>query len=161
MKHTLLLLILSLVLVTGKSQELPKGSEIPRAVFYKTDGKAFSTDLVGKSRKSLIMFFDATCGHCQKVATELSKRNKELANLELYLVTHDELTSINYFMTKYAKPLSAMKNVMVLQDKDHVFLPLFHPKQYPALYLYGSDRKLIFWSSNDKDLQKFFLLIKG
>ena len=161
MKHFLLILMFSSCFVVVRSQELMKGSDLPKAVFYKTDGKTFTTEQISKGKKSLIMFFDATCGHCQKVAAELSKRSKELGHIDLYMVTLDEQTSINYFMTKYGKPLMAMKNVTVLQDKDHVFLPLFHPKQYPALYLYGQDKKLVYWSSNDKDLPKFLTLIKN
>lgn len=161
MKYFMLILLFSSLFISVRSQELQKGSDLPKAVFYKSDGKPFSTEEIGKDKKSLIMFFDATCGHCQKVAAGLSKKSKELAHINLYLVTHDEQVSINYFMTNYGKPLLSMKNVVVLQDKDHVFLPLFHPKQYPALYLYGPDKKLIFWSSNDKDLPKFLSLINA
>ncbi|WP_316789006.1 peroxiredoxin family protein [Pedobacter frigoris] len=160
MKQFLLALFFSAFATLAYSQELTPGTEIPKAVFYKKAGGTFSTDQIAKGKKTLLMFFDATCGHCQKTAAAMSKRNKEFADINLILVTQDEQRSIDYFMTNYGKALLSMKNVSILQDKDHVFIPLFHPKQYPSLYLFGSDRKLIYYSSNDNDVPKFFKLIK-
>ncbi len=143
------------------AQGLAPGTEVPKAVFYRTNGSSYSTDQIAKGKKTLMMFFDATCGHCQKVAATISKRNKEFANVNLLLVTQDEQRSIDYFMGNYGKPLLSLKNVTIVQDKDMVFIPLFKPKQYPALYLFGADRRLIYFSSEDKDLPKFFTLIKS
>lgn len=106
------------------------------------------------------MFYDATCEHCQRVAANLSKRSKELGGINIYMITQDEKQSIDYFMSNYAKPLLTMKNVTLLRDKDMVFIPLFHPQQYPSLYLYGKDKRLIYFSSNEKDVSKFFNLFK-
>ena len=156
-------LITLFILTSGSvafAQDLLPGSLVPKAVFYKLDGKSFSTDQIAKDKKFLLMFYDATCDHCQRVATELSKRSKELSGINLYMISLDEPRSINYFMGTFGKPLLAMKNVTILQDKDMVFIPLFHPKQYPSLYLYGKDRRLIFFSSKEKEVGKFFGLMK-
>ncbi|MBC8984228.1 redoxin domain-containing protein [Pedobacter sp. N36a] len=142
------------------AQGLAPGSKLPKAVFYKENGTTFSTDQIPGGKKSLIMFFDATCEHCQKVAGNLSKNTKELSNVNFYMISQDVFRSINYFVDTFAKPLKTMKNVTTLQDKDYVFIPLFHPKQYPSLYLYGPDKKLILFSSNEKDLPKFLSLMK-
>lgn len=141
-------------------QSLTPGTAVPKAVFYKADGTTFSTDQIPKGKKSLIMFFDATCEHCQKVAANLSKKTKELSGTNVYLISQDVFRSINFFMDTYAKPLKTMKNVTTLQDRDYVFIPLFHPKQYPSLYLFGADKKLILFSGNEKDVPKFFELMK-
>ncbi|MHA4895601.1 peroxiredoxin family protein [Pedobacter sp. PWIIR3] len=160
MKHFLLTISLSLLGLFVFAQDPIPGSVIPNAVFYKLDGKSFSTSALPKDRKSLIMFYDATCEHCQRVGTVLSKRSKELAGINVYMISLDEVESINYFMNNFAKGLPAMKNVTLLRDKDMVFIPLFHPKQYPSLYLYGKDKKLIYFSSAEKDVPKFFPLMK-
>lgn len=159
-------LFLAFILITTCSltvaaQSPTPGTDMPKAIFYKSDGSKFYTDQIPKGSKSLLMLFDATCEHCQQVASNLSKRSKELAGANLYLISQDELRSINYFMNNFGKPLQHMKNVMVLQDRDHVFIPLFHPKQYPALYLYGKNKKLDFYSSNEKDVPEFFDRIKS
>lgn len=161
MKRFFLAFILAVCSLTVAAQSPTPGTDMPRAIFYKSDGSNFYTDRIPKGSKSLLMLFDATCEHCQKVASNLSKRSKELAGANLYLISQDELRSINYFMDNFAKPLQHMKNVTVLQDRDHVFIPMFHPKQYPALYLYGEDKKLDFYSSSERDLPRFINRIKS
>ncbi|MGY4386152.1 thioredoxin-related protein [Pedobacter sp. UYP24] len=160
MKQILLTISLSLLGLFLFAQDPLPGSIVPNAVFYKLDGKSFSTNSLPTDKKSLLMFYDATCEHCQRVGAVLSKRSKELSGINLYMISLDEVESINYFMKNYAKGLPAMKNVTVLRDKDMVFIPLFHPKQYPSLYLYGKNKKLIYFSSAEKDLPKFFPLLK-
>ncbi|WP_285008385.1 hypothetical protein [Pedobacter faecalis] len=160
MKRSCVLSLFLLFALPGFAQQLQPGSAMPRGVFYTLDDKAFSTDQIPKTKKSLIMLFDATCEHCQKIGASLSKRNTELADINIYMVTLDEPRSIDYYFGKFAKPLRAMKNVTILRDKDMVFIPLFRPKQYPALYLYGRDKTLTFYSTNEKDVPKFFTLIK-
>ncbi len=160
MRKIFLALFITVCAISVKAQQPIPGTDMPKALFYKTDGANFSTDLIPKGTKSMIILFDATCDHCQKVATNISKRSNELTNVNLYLVTQDEIRSINYFMDNFAKPLKTMKNVMVLQDRDRIFIPLFHPKQYPSLYLYGKDKKLEFYSSDERDVSRFFSRIK-
>lgn len=160
MKRVFLSLMVTLLTVTAFAQVPTPGTDLPKAQFYTMNGKVFSTDMIPKGTKSLLMFFDATCDHCQKVAAAISKRSKDITGVQLYLLTQDEDRSINYFMDNFAKPLKTLKNVTILKDKDLVFIPLFHPKQYPSLYLYGKDKKLILYSSNEKDVDKFFNLFK-
>lgn len=160
MKQFIVVLFLFSISSMVYGQELTPGTEMPKAVFYKTTGGTFSTDQIGKGKKTLLMYFDATCGHCQETAALMSKRSKELSHVSLMLITQDEQRSIDYFMTNFAKPLIGLKNVTVLQDKDHVFVPLFRPKQFPSLYLFGADKRLVYYSSKDKDVPKFFNLVK-
>lgn len=161
MKHLLLTLLLSASCALIYAQGLEPGTPLPKAVFYKTDGKQFNTDEIPAGKKFLIMFFDATCGHCQRVAAHLSKNTKDLGNANIYLVTQDEPQSIDYYVSNFAKPLAALKNVTILRDKDMVFVPLFHPRQYPALYLFTPEKRLIYFSSNEKEADKFLSLIKS
>lgn len=160
MKQPFLAFILTLSSLTIFAQAPVLGTDMPNATFYRADGSMFSTIQITKGPKSLIMLFDATCEHCQKVITNIGKRSKELATTNLYLVSQDEFRSINYFMDNFGKPLKTMKNVTVLQDRDHIFIPLFHPKQYPSLYLYGKDKKLEFYSSDERDVPRFFSRMK-
>lgn len=160
MKRFIFTLLLSVFCAFGYAQGLEPGTPLPNAVFYKTDGKVFSTEQIAKGKKSLLMFFDATCEHCQRVAASFSKRTKDFEHVNLYLISQDEKVSIDYYITNFAKPLVALKNVTVLQDRDRVFVPLFHPRQFPSLYLFSADRKLIYFTSNEKEVPKFFPLMK-
>ena len=157
MKFIFACLTVLFIFISASAQET--GSAMPNAIFYNTDNSQFSTYSIPSGKQSMIIFFDATCGHCQKVVAQISKRTKELTKVNIYLVSQDEYRSIDYFMTNFGKPLIGQKNVKIVQDRDHVFIMAFHPKQYPAMYLYGPDKKLKFTSSSDKDVNKFFKLI--
>ncbi|WP_073235688.1 TlpA family protein disulfide reductase [Pedobacter caeni] len=160
MKKLFFSLLITAFSINAFAQAPTPGTALPKAIFYKEDGKTFSTEQIPKGKKSLIMFFDASCDHCQKVAGNLSKDTKQLSGVNFYLVSQDVFRSINIFMDTYAKPLKAMKNVKTLQDKDYVFIPLFQPKHYPSLYLYGADKKLIIFTGNEKDVPKVLKLAK-
>ncbi len=147
----------SLFIGTASAQLQPQ--TLPGAVFYKKDGKTFATAQIPTTKKSFIMFFDATCDHCQQVALQLSKQTSKLQNVNVYLVSMDEFRSIDYFMSNFAKPLQTMKNVTVLQDKHQVFINLFKPDKYPSMYLYGTNKRLIKFSSNDKQVSNFLTLM--
>lgn len=160
MKKLFFSLILAAFSIGAFAQAPAPGTPLPTAVFYKADRSVFSTSLIPKDKKIMIMFFDATCEHCQRVAADLSKNTKQLQKANIYLITQDEDKSINYFMDNFAKPLKTMKNVSILRDQDRVFIPLFHPKQYPSIYVYGTDKKLIFYTSNDKEVAKLYANLK-
>ncbi len=159
MKFLLTCLTVLFFSLSVSAQDL--GSEVPNAIFYNRDNTPFSTYSIPSGKQSLVILFDATCSHCQKVVAEVSKRAKELSNVNVYMVSQDEYRSIDYFMTNFGKPLSVMKNVKVLQDRDHVFIMAFHPKQYPSVYLYSTDKKLKFFTSNEKEALNFFKLLKS
>jgi thioredoxin-related protein len=157
----LILTCLTVISLSFGAMAQDVGVAVPTAIFYNRDNSQFSTYSIPTGKKALVFFFDATCGHCQKVVSEINKRYRELANVNIYLVSQDEYRSIDYFTSTYAKQLSLQKNVKVLQDRDHVFIMSFHPKQYPAMYLYGADKKLRFSSSDEKDVKRIFQLVKS
>ena len=93
--------------------------------------------------------------------TQLSKRSKELAQVNIYLISLDEFRTMNYFVDRYGKPFLNMKNVKLLQDKDRIFIPLFKPLKYPSIYLYSTDKRLKIYSSDEHDIPKIISLIKN
>ncbi|KIO76327.1 hypothetical protein TH53_15330 [Pedobacter lusitanus] len=129
---------------------------VPEFQFYKADGKTFTKTQIIPAHKSLFVFFDATCSHCQKTMLELSKRYEEVKKLNIYLVSLDQHITMNDFMSKYGKNLIGKKNVLLLEDRDHVFIPLFKPTKYPSLFLYSPKNTLVFNTSGDKELPKLF-----
>ena len=133
---------------------------MPEFSFYRADGNPFTRMQVTPGKKSLVMFFDATCSHCQKTMQQLSGRYKELEKINIYLVSLDQHITMNYFMSRYGKNLTGKKNVLLLEDRDHVFIPLFSPSKYPALYLYSPQNKLLFYTSGDEKIQELFQAVK-
>lgn len=159
MKKVLIGLILTVCVLGVKAQS--PAAIMPSFKFYTASDAGFTKAQIPANKQSFFMFFDGTCGHCQKVMTELAKRNKELANVNVYLVSLDEFKTINYFMEHYGKSLKGMKNVTLLQDKDRIFIPLFKPTKYPAMFLYSTDKRLKIYSSEEEDVVKIFSMLKS
>ncbi|SDZ88002.1 peroxiredoxin family protein [Pedobacter hartonius] len=157
----LIFICLTLISLSFGAAAQDLGVTVPNAIFYNRNNSQFSTYNIPTGKKAFVFFFDATCGHCQKVVSAFNKRYRELANVNIYLISQDEYRSIDYFTNTFAKQLAVQKNVKVLQDRDHVFIMSFHPKQYPAMFLYGADKKLKFTSSDEKDVAKIFQLVKS
>ncbi|MCD0489215.1 redoxin domain-containing protein [Pedobacter sp. MC2016-14] len=154
-------LLLSFLLLSASFSVFAQnpGDTMPAVAFYNRDASPFLTNNIPKGKESLVIFFDATCEHCQRVVAALDKRAKDLEKINIYLVSQDEYRSIDYFTGNFAKQLTTQKNVKVLQDRDHVFIMAFHPKEYPGIYLYSPEKILRFYSSNEKQVAKLLKMI--
>lgn len=159
MKTYLIGFFMAFTFFSASAQTTPANT-LPDFQLYKADGLAFTKTQVTPGKKTLIMFFDATCSHCQKTMQQLSKRYAELEKINIYLVSLDKHITMNYFMSQYGKNLIGKKNVLLLEDRDHIFIPLFLPSKYPALYLYSPKNQLTFTTSGDEQLQKLFDAVK-
>lgn len=127
----------------GKTGKIPEGFKF----FRLSDSTAFTNTDLEKGRKSLIVFFDATCTHCQDEVRAIGKRYADFRNVHIYLVTMDEKKQATRFMTTFGKDIYGKKLVTVLLDPDKQFLPLFAPEKFPALYVYSKDGQLT-WQKN-------------
>lgn len=134
---------------------------IPSFKFYTAQNTGFTKAQIPAGKQSLFVFFDGTCSHCQKVMATIASHHKELEKINVYLVSLDEFKTINYFMARYGKALVGLKNVSLLQDRDHVFIPLFKPTKYPAMFLYAADQRLKIYSSEEQDILKILSMLKS
>ncbi|MFC3563060.1 TlpA family protein disulfide reductase [Pedobacter jamesrossensis] len=127
---------------------------IPQFKFFKLDGKAYANANLNQSKKTLFILFDCTCEHCQREAKELNSIYSKFKNVNILMVTLDESISIQKFFGSYAPGLNLKPNVTVLQDKNRTFIPTFLPSQYPAMYLYAPNGKLLVYSNGDGGIKK-------
>lgn len=149
----------ALILITTSLSSLSLNAQTPVATlpdfnFYTLDNKPFLTRNVTPGKKSLFVFFDANCDHCQRAVSALGKRSSDLKAIGVYMVSLDSKEVINQFMASYGKNLKGMKNVQVLQDLKYQFIPKFQPKKYPALFLYSPQRKLIMYTNDEKEVDR-------
>ncbi|PYF73946.1 peroxiredoxin family protein [Pedobacter nutrimenti] len=154
MKNLISAVVFLLFVYSAKAQDV--SPSMPDFKFYTAGGAGFTKQQVPGGKGSLIVFFDATCPHCQKVVSALSKKVKELSKVNVYLVSLDEFRTIDYFMEHYGKALTGLKNVTLLQDKDHIFIPLFKPSKYPSVYVYAANKKLKFYTSGEIEVNEIF-----
>ncbi|PWS29414.1 hypothetical protein DHW03_06240 [Pedobacter yonginense] len=133
---------------------------LPQFTFFKLDGKPFANKDLKQGKKNLFILFDCTCEHCQREAKVLNTNFAKFKDVNIYMITLDEAYIIPQFFKSYAPGLNTKPNVMVLQDKNKIFIPAFLPSKYPAMYLYATNNKLLLYNSGDGGIQKIMKLLK-
>jgi hypothetical protein len=139
-------LLLFLITAGSLSAIAQRPAILPEFRFSKLDGTAFTKKQVKTEEKSIIIYFDPTCDHCQGEITAIGKRYKEFKNTSFYLVSANPKTEVSTFMQTYGKLLKDKKNVTVLLDTKMEFIPKFSPTQYPAIYVYSRGKLLKYFS---------------
>jgi peroxiredoxin len=154
-------LFLLILLISASAHAQTPASAIPEFTFYKLDNTAFTNKSIRPGKLSLIVFFDASCDHCQHAMQAYNQHYSELNKTAIYLVTLDNQANINYFMTKYANNLYGGKNVTILQDLKNEFIKKFGPRKYPSMFLYSPQKKLLIYDDEPKNVGNFLKKIKA
>lgn len=116
---------------------------MPEFTFYTLEeNQPFTRMSLAPKGKSVLIFFDPGCGHCQKEAEEMGKHAEAFQDVSLYFISQQDPQLVREFMETYARDLSVKADPQVLIDSDYTFLTLFYPRQYPAMYVYTQKREL-------------------
>lgn len=119
---------------------------LPDFKFIRMDGTPFTKTQLRPQEKSILIYFDPTCEHCQKEADEIGKRYNDFKNVSFYLISTSPKTEVNMFMQTYGKKINGKKNVMPLLDPNREFMIKFAPTQYPAIYVYSQGKLIKYFS---------------
>ncbi len=152
---------LFLLLTTGSGFAQSPAQTIPAFSFLKLDKTAFTDKDLAKNKLIFLCFFDITCEHCQHEMKQINEHINEFKGTAIYLITLNDQAGIQYFMNKYAKNLPSNKKVTILQDTKNEFIQKFGPKMYPAVYLYGKNKKLLLYDNAPESFPRFLKLIKS
>lgn len=132
---------------TGFSQTNTAANETPAyittptmpvfTVYKAPDSTVFTNDDVRKGRPTLLMIFSPDCGHCQHVATEITKNISHFKKDQILMFTwlpYNDMTAFykNYHIADYPQ-------ITMAWDPKFFFLPYYHVTSYPKLIVY--DRK--------------------
>lgn len=153
--------LLIFIFITAKVFGQRPVATIPDFTFYKLDKTAFTNKNIQPSKLSLLIFFDATCDHCQHAMETYNQHYRELSKTAVYLITLDNQESIKYFMTKYANNLYGNKNVTILQDLKNEFILKFGARKYPSMFLFSPQKKLLIYDDEPKNVGNFLKKIKA
>lgn len=160
MKKLLGVIVLTILVSIRVIAQHPAAT-IPDFTFYKLDKTVFTNKNIQPGKLSLLVFFDATCDHCQHAMQIYNQHYKELSKTAIYLITLDNRAAINYFMTKYANNLYSSKNVTILQDLRNEFITKFGARKYPSMFLYSPSKKLLIYDDEPKNVGIFLQKIKA
>ena len=159
MKKILKVFLLTILISTKIFAQHPVAT-IPDFTFYKLDKTAFTNKNIKPGKLSLLIFFDASCDHCQHAMEAYNQHYKELNKTAVYLITLDNEATIKYFMTKYANNLYGSKNVTILQDLKNEFISKFGARRYPSMFLFSAQKKLLIYDDEPKNVGNFLQKIK-
>lgn len=162
LKRFLILFLITLSSLTSNlSAQSTPAQNIPDFTFYKMNGQPFLRKDLRKDKKIIIVFFDATCEHCQHELREISDRVEQFKNAEFYLVSLDEVGAIQNFMEKYAPRMNGRQNVTILRDLNKQFIIKFLPLQYPALYVFGTNGHIIKYFGQNSNVSDIVSAVNG
>lgn len=139
-----------LLTVAGVYAQEP-AKQMPDFSFINTKGESFKKADLNVAHKTLIVFFDATCPHCQKAGVFFNSHLKELKPYNVLFITMDENKAIQLYMKDFAPLIPKDKNVEILRDTAYYFVPNFLPKRYPSIYIYNKSQTLDFYTSDEKE----------
>ena len=155
-----ILLLFTSISFQTRAQSVP-AQTIPEFTFYKMNGQSFTKKDLTKNKRIVIVFFDATCEHCQQELKLMSDRFDEFKKAEFYLVSMDNVRGIQWFMTKYASRMNGRTNVTLLTDINRQFITRFTPVQYPALFVYGTNGHLIKYYGQNSKMSDIIRTVNG
>jgi thiol-disulfide isomerase/thioredoxin len=156
--RTLLLVIIILITCNLQGQTLITNT-MPEFTFYKFDNNKFTSKELPKNKLKFFIYFDSDCDHCQQAIKNIDQVVQNFNKTAIFLVSLDNPEKINHFMDKFGPRLKARKNVLLLQDRLNEFLPKFKPRQYPSMFLFSADNKLIDYEDNAQTIFRFVNII--
>ena len=116
------------------------------------NGKVYQRKDLVANKRTLFLFLDSECSHCQDALKEYNSHFKELGSVAVYLVSMNKKESVVPFLTKFGNDISHMKNVTILLDTKYEFVTKFKPTQYPGMFLYSPSQRLEMYSHENKDI---------
>ena len=164
MFRILLSALFSLTILTGCSQSRPSNApaSVPEFTFFvaQTNQPVMRTSLAIEGN-TVFLFFDTGCIHCRNEMVLMGDNFDQFKNATFYLVSQQDKSIVDEFMNTYGQKLKDKHNVHVLLDRNYEFLAKFKPLQYPALYVYGPDRKLKSYLDGENDLNSLLTAINN
>ena len=159
MKCKFIKLFFIFLFINGKIFCQTPAQTIPDFTFYNLDKTPFTQKNINLTKKVFFMFFDATCDHCQQAMAYIGEHYSVFKKVTMYLVTLDDIGTMNSFMAKYGAKLKDKKNVTLLHDKQNMFITKFMPRKYPSMLLYSTQKKLLNYEDSDEGVINFFKFI--
>jgi AhpC/TSA family len=137
------------VLIASSLRGQIPAQRLPAFKFFKLDQQPFTDRDIPDGKKTLFIFFDVDCDHCQHTIAGFDHSYKSFAQAKIYLVSLNSPVQMSLFMTTFGPHLKVQKNVVLLQDSLNQFIYKFQPIKYPSMFLYAADKKLLDYEDNE------------
>jgi thiol-disulfide isomerase/thioredoxin len=107
-------------------------NDLPTLTVIKADGSKF--DLRKAEGKTILVFFNPECDHCQRVAEQIKLKKKLFSNHQVYFVSTETQASLQKFAQQYE--LQDENFLFVQADADDVFQSVGNLPSVPAIFIY-------------------------
>lgn len=115
---------------------------IPAFKVYKApDSSVFTNNDIQKNRPILLMIFSPDCGHCQHVATEITKNIDHFNKVQILMFTWLPYSDMMSFDKTYK--IADFPQITLGWDPKYFFLPYYHVSSYPKLIVYNKKGKYV------------------
>lgn len=154
------LVLFFLFLVNNLNAQQVPAAVMPDFNFITTHNQPYGRNDLNANKKTLIVFFDATCSHCQEAGKFFNEHLNDLKPYNVLFITMDVQKSIDYYTNNFAPLIATASHINILRDTAYYFVPNFQPKRYPGIFVYGADKLLLYYTNDDKDLTEVLAILK-
>ncbi len=143
-----------------KAQGRTQPVEIPAFTFFKLgDNSLFTQQDLSSKGKIVLIFFDPGCGHCQEEVEAIGDNVDKFKDASFYFITMQDKPLIQEFVDKYGKKLKGRSNVTFLHDGKYEFITKFNPSEYPSLYVYSANKRLLKYLHGPKNVNTIVAVV--
>lgn len=89
----------------------------------------------------MIMLFSPDCEHCQEETKMIQANKKQLADLQIVMVTYQPMEKMQRFYKEYK--LADNPNIYMGRDVPYFFGPYYRGRSIPFLAIYNKQQKLV------------------
>ena len=119
-------------------KEVPTVNELPLLNVLKIDGRVMS--LREAEDKSVLIFFNPDCDHCQREAKDISEQKNVFRDYTLYFISIDSIPKIKQFAREY--DLMEDNFIFAQADNYQVYVAVGAFQAVPAIFIYEK-KKLV------------------
>lgn len=154
MKKTLLLVLLVIVFtgcIRKKKEQTPSGTnDLPAMVITLVDGEQVYTKNL--SGKTMLIFFQPDCDHCQREAKQIHDHLQAFGEYEMYFISTAELDQLEQFSKDYH--LADRPSVHFAHTELDYIVNSIGSISLPSVFIYSAQGKLMKQFNGEVDISR-------
>ncbi len=134
---------------------------IPDFKFFKVpDSTSFTKDSLQKDKTTILMFFNADCGHCVVFIKDMLMKDSMnlLQNTQIVMGAPNEHKVLNKFYEDYK--MADYPNITLCRDANYFLVTQFDLREYPGVYIFDKNGRFVKGLSNMVTVKQVAAAIK-
>lgn len=133
-------------------------SVLPNFKFFNLQNKPFTKDSIPANKKTVLLFFNTTCEHCQYETEKIIKSNKQLQSANFLFVSTQSQKELLQFDSIYHT--TSFPFIRLLRDSSNIFYQAFGTTIVPSSFIYDSKGLLIKKFTGEVKIETIINLLK-